>query len=444
MVVRISSIKLQKSIQISIAALLTGCAASLDATKDLNSATSLAQERLPVVVDETLVWHPSQPLSIDAAISYAIMHDAILQRDMAIIVQRRAEIAQSELPASPTFSAAFGIAIDGLSGAPIVMQGMQGLSWLWTRPDRIAAAEQSLQQAILTAANQTVRLVADVRTAHVEVSSNAKLLQFAQQDEQLALEMLEITNQLEIAGEASSSNVDDVVIAFEKSMHATSVKVEALQLSKLRLLKTMGCPEVSTSFTIVPSGFSEPSTDFDEQSLLELAGTNRLDLATKRAAVAQRSSELGFANPPLITGSVAFNENFVDRQAMMTGASITIPLDGDAKEAVADSKLTQAKLSYIDAFRTAKFEVRTALQQFLTAREQATVLDVAIVGASTMKLHRAQIAFDRGELHPLSLIPIQREVVAARMHEIKDILQLAVTGIQLELSVGGTFQGMTQ
>jgi len=136
---------------------------------------------------------------------------------MAIIVQRRAEIAQSELPANPTFSGAFGVAIDGLAGAPIIMQGMQGLSWLWTRPDRIAAAEQSLQQAILTAANRTISIVADVRTAHAEVSANLLHVRLAQFDVSLSEEALDITMKLEQVGEASPSEVDSHRDVFDYS-----------------------------------------------------------------------------------------------------------------------------------------------------------------------------------------------------------------------------------
>jgi outer membrane protein TolC len=440
----ISRITLQRTIQISIATLITGCASSIDATKDVASATMLAQTRLPVVVDETLSWQPSEPLSVDVAISYAIMHDATLQRDMAIIVQRRAEIAQSELPANPTFSGAFGVAIDGLAGAPIIMQGMQGLSWLWTRPDRIAAAEQSLQQAILTAANRTVSIVADVRTAHAEVSANLLHVRLAQFDVSLSEEALDITMKLEQVGEASPSEVDSAEIVVEKSAHSKLSRENALHQSKLRLLEVMGCPNLIESFSIIPNEFVHQFTTFDERALLELAIQNRLDLATKRAVVQQRFSELGIANPPLLSGSVALNENFVDRQAMMIGGSVTIALDGDAKEAIADSKLIQAELHYIDALRTAQYEVRTALEQFKTVQEQSEVIDVEIITTTNQKLKRANASFRQGELHPLSLIPFRREVLSANSRAVDDKLSLAVTGIQLELAVGGTFQGLNQ
>jgi outer membrane protein TolC len=441
----VCSVKLQRTIQLSVLTLFTGCAASLDATKDVERATLLAMDRLPVHVDPLLTWDYREPLSIDSAISYAIMHDAKLQYEFSIIVQRRAEIAQSSLPANPTFSGAFGIAIDGLAGAPIILQGMQGLSWLWTRPERVAAAEQTLQQSILSAAHRTVTIVADVRKAYAELWFNQTHLQNTQWKNGLAIESLEITKQLSQAGEASSLEVDSATATVIRSNHAVIAREQSVQLSRLRLLKAMGCPEQLGAFIIVSDEWSNRTFDsYGELQLLELAVTNRLDLATKRAVVQQRSSELGIANPPLLSGSVGFNENFGDRQAIMPGASLTIALDGDAKEAIANAKLHQAELAYIDALRTTQFDVRTSLEQFNTAKEQAIILDEELISTLNMKLQRANDTFKQGELHPLEHISIQNEVLIANTLKINDELKLALAAIQLEVAVGGTFQGLQQ
>jgi outer membrane protein TolC len=441
----ICSVKLQRTIQLSVLVLLSGCATSLDATKDVEKATLLAKERLPVRVDPTLAWDYREPLSVDSAISYAIMHDAKLQHEFSIIVQRRAEIAQSSLPANPTFSGAFGIAIDGLAGAPIIMQGMQGLSWLWTRPERIAAAEQTLQQSILSAAHRTITLVADVRKAYAELSFNQNHLQNAQRKNGLVIESLEIIRKLVQAGEASSLEIDSASANVLRSNHAVLARQQSVRLSRLHLLNAMGCPSQLGTFVLVSDDWSSRSSDsYDEQQLLELAESNRLDLATKRAVVMQRSSELGIANPPLLSGSVGFNENFGDRQAIMPGVSITIALDGDAKEAIAKAKLQQAELAYIDALRTTQFEVRTALEQFNTAKEQAVSIDVELIRTLQMKLQRANDTFEKGELHPLERISIENEVLLAWTLKITDELKLALAAIQLELAVGGTFQGLQQ
>jgi len=420
--------------------LLTGCAASIDATKDVQSARNLAQKQLPVVIDESQAWQPGESLSADAALAYAITHDALLKRDLSIIVQRRAEIAQAELPANPTINGAFGIAIDGLSGAPIILQGMQGLSWLWTRPDRIAAAEQTLQQAILTAASRTIEVVADVRTKHLTVSNYATLLELAEQDTTLARRALEITIEHASAGEASGNAIDKARISMLQSEHTSQQAVNKLAIASLELLHAMGCPEVESVLDVIPLQLTN-YTDYTDVTLLSFAIEQRLDLATKRAIITKRSAEIGLANPPLISASVMFNENFGDRQAILPGGSITIALDGDAKESVADSKMQQSMFEYIDAMRTVVKEVRTLHESFLSSTLELDI-DSQIVRATETSLERAVDANKRGEFHPLQLIPIQRELITAKQHKLQDALIVSTTVIALERAVGGTFTGI--
>ncbi len=436
----VRSFKLQRIIQISVFSLLTGCAASIDATKDVQSARNLAQKQLPVVIDESQAWQPGESLSVDAALAYAITHDALLKRDLSIIVQRRAEIAQAELPANPTINGAFGIAIDGLSGAPIILQGMQGLSWLWTRPDRIAAAEQTLQQAILTAASRTIEVVADVRTKHLTVSNYATLLELAQQDTTLARRALEITIEHASAGEASGNAIDKAHISMLQSEHTSQQAVNKLAIASLELLHAMGCPEVESVLDVIPLQLTN-YTDYSDVTLLSFAIEQRLDLATKRAIITKRSAEIGLANPPLISASVMFNENFGDRQAILPGGSITIALDGDAKESVADSKMQQSMFEYIDAMRTVVKEVRTLHESFLSSTLELDI-DSQIVRATETSLERAVDANKRGEFHPLQLIPIQRELITAKQHKLQDALIVSTTVIALERAVGGTFTGI--
>ncbi|MBT5137135.1 MAG: TolC family protein [Phycisphaerae bacterium] len=436
----VRSFKLQRIIQISVFSLLTGCAASIDATKDVQSARNLAQKQLPVVIDESQAWQPGESLSADAALAYAITHDALLKRDLSIIVQRRAEIAQAELPANPTINGAFGIAIDGLSGAPIILQGMQGLSWLWTRPDRIAAAEQTLQQAILTAASRTIEVVADVRTKHLTVSNYATLLELAEQDTTLARRALEITIEHASAGEASGNAIDKARISMLQSEHTSQQAVNKLAIASLELLHAMGCPEVESVLDVIPLQLTN-YTDYTDVTLLSFAIEQRLDLATKRAIITKRSAEIGLANPPLISASVMFNENFGDRQAILPGGSITIALDGDAKESVADSKMQQSMFEYIDAMRTVVKEVRTLHESFLSSTVELDI-DSQIVRATETSLERAVDANKRGEFHPLQLIPIQRELITAKQHKLQDALIVSTTVIALERAVGGTFTGI--
>ena len=434
--------KLQPTIQLSCALLLTGCASSIDATKDVQSAQLLAKEHLPVAVDDSLTWNSPEPLTIDVAVAYALAHDALLQRDLAIVVQRRAEIAQAELPTNPTVSGAFGIAVDGLAGAPLILQGVQNLTWLWTRPGKIAAAEQSLQQAILSSANRTVEIVSNVRIAHFEATTNLQLLNLVIEDTAIAEEIVKVTRQHVRVGETSELQLDEVTLNLMESKHTLLEAQERFDLSLLKLLRAMGCPETMLAFPVTEQPKPALIT-YGENELFSYAIDNRLDLATKRARIEQRASELGIANPPLVSSSVMFNENFNDRQAILPGAGITIALDGEAKEAIADSVLHQAKLEYVDATRSAIHDVRTLYESYTSSVERYKV-DRESHRIAEVSLQRALEASELGELHPLTLLPMQRRVIRTQQEILQDELQVSLLAIKLEQAVGGTFKGMNK
>jgi outer membrane protein TolC len=196
------------------------------------------------------------------------------------------------------------------------------------------------------------------------------------------------------------------------------------------------------AFFVTPQ--QKPATiQHGEESLFEFAIQNRLDLATQRAIIEQRAAELGIANPPLVTGSFMFNENFGDRKAVLPGGGITIALDGDAKEAAADATLKQAELQYVDAMRTVIHDVRALFETYTTAINKLAVDEESLHIAET-SFQRALEANKQGELNPLSLLPMQRSVIQAKQELLSDELLVSINTIKLEQAVGGSFKGMNQ
>jgi len=67
-----------------------------------------------------------------------------------------------------------------------------------------------------------------------------------------------------------------------------------------------------------------------------------------------------------------------------------------------------------------------------------------VLKTALQSLVRSQDASSKGELHPLSLLPIVRSVVQAKQHVLNDQLQVTKKAIKLEQAVGGSFKGMNQ
>ncbi len=424
-----------------MSSLILSCA-SID-QPDFVDASTLVDARLQAEEVPATTWDQQTPLSTGVAVSTALMHDALLMRDMTIIVEHQEEYTKAGLFPNPTISGALGIAIDGMSGAPLVMQGMQGLGWLWTRPDRIASAEASLQQAVLSAAARAISLASTVRTAHARVHFSQGVLELAITDLETAKRAVSLTVSLEEVGEATKSEIDDALLVLAKSRMTVVDRSNNVEKNKLALLSSMGIPTESTDFEVLQPELESFQDSTTEEELIALATINRFDLAAKQSRVIQRSAELGFANPPQITASVAFRENFNEREALVPGVSIIIPLDGEANEAIADAKLAQAQLEYTDAFRIAQHEVRLALQKYRSASDKVRITLEEVVDLANSQYDRALQYEEQGELNPLSLIPIKMQAIEAEVLALEHQEELIVARINLQLAIGGTFQGPT-
>jgi outer membrane protein TolC len=426
------------TIPIFLSSLIVSCA-SIDKV-DFVDATSLVDARLYGDDNPTSAWDKQSTLTTGVAVATALMNDALLKRDLAVIVEYQEEYSKSGLLPNPTISGALGIAIDGMSGAPLVMKGMQGLGWLWTRPDRMASAEATVQQAILSASNRAITLASVARTAHAHVYFSQATLVLAHEDQETAEQAVSLITALHGAGEASQTDIDGSLLELAKSKSIVVDRSNDVEQNKLALLASMGIPTWSTDFLVLEPELEPIQDSMTEVELLAIATKNRFDLGVKHSKVVQRSAELGLANPPQITASVAFNENFNDREALLAGASVVIQLDGEANEAIADSKLVQAQLELSDALRVALHEVRQALQQYRSANEKLQISRDEIVNLAKAQHDRALKFEEQGELDPLSIIPIKRQFIAADVLVLAHKENLIVAQIKLQLAIGGTFK----
>ena len=227
-------------IPIFLSSLIVSCA-SIDKV-DFVDATSLVDARLYGDDNPTSAWDKQSTLTTGVAVATALMNDALLKRDLAVIVEYQEEYSKSGLLPNPTISGALGIAIDGMSGAPLVMKGMQGLGWLWTRPDRMASAEATVQQAILSASNRAITLASVARTAHAHVYFSQATLVLAHEDQETAEQAVSLITALHGAGEASQTDIDGSLLELAKSKSIVVDRSNDVEQNKLTLLASMGIP----------------------------------------------------------------------------------------------------------------------------------------------------------------------------------------------------------
>ncbi len=105
----------------------------------------------------------SRPLTVDSAVQIALLNNRGLQASYNELALAEADMVQESLPPNPTFSI-YRIAGDGALEAERQVVG--NILALSTLPFRSEIARQRFQQAQLRAAEETLRLAADVRRAY--------------------------------------------------------------------------------------------------------------------------------------------------------------------------------------------------------------------------------------------------------------------------------------
>ena len=431
----------------------SGCA-SLDASHELQ-ATAEAARRITGSIDpaeawslsvegESPAWNGRQPLSYDDAVAVSLQGDPRIRRSLAVIVERRAWYVQEGLPPNPTVAFGIGIAVDGLSGAPLMIQGLQMLSWLWKNPHRVAAAEAELRAAVYDAAFLCVDLMARTRMQVAAVLAAQQVLDYDRQYADITNRTLKLIQAQVDVGELPRLELDRAVLDYQEAMEGVIAGEHALEQSKLELLATMGRPTASTDWRAtgdLPPRWNVPT---DEQALLDLAATGRLDVASAREAVLQIQAELGLAETrkfPEIGVGLDFKRSFSGRKGITPGMSITVPIldNGDPAVAIQSARLDAALMDLLATIELAQSSVRISLNQYQDARDRTRIIRDHQFQAAVSAQERSDAAYREGVIDLNTLLMTQRQRITVERNLVMQELMTMNAMCELRMAVGGSF-----
>ena len=114
-----------------------------------------------------------RPLTPDAAVQIGLLNNKGLQASYNELALAEADMVQESLPPNPTFSVS---RIAGNGGSEIERQVVGDILALATLPFRSGIARQRFQQAQLRAAEETLRLAAEVRRAYLRAVAANELV----------------------------------------------------------------------------------------------------------------------------------------------------------------------------------------------------------------------------------------------------------------------------
>ncbi len=442
------------AILLALAAAPIGCI-STDATSDRDLALDLAETRLgrPDAIAGTLRdpeapspdWNGRDPLDADLAVRVALSRDAGVRRTLAQVARARAELAQADRAPNPTAQLALGVSIDGLGGAPAMAAIAQQLTWLWTRPTRLEAADAALKSEIMDAAWSIVETDAAVRRAHVAARIAFERIGIDEEYAQATRNLQSLVEGLVDAGEASRIDLDRIRVEASEAAVAAEASRLAAREARIRLLARMGVPAASFEFEVVGFSAETASTVPAEERVIDLAATARLDVAASGCRVLAAEARVGlaeFRRLPEVGAGLAWNRSFTYRQGVSPGVQATIPVfdDGLPAIAAADARLHDAMLAHLQLRRRAIAAARLArtrveLDGGRRRGYEQTVLEPAV---SAERL--ASAAYAEGVVDLTVVLLAQQRRIQAERRLLDYRLREAEARIDLNLQVGGSLE----
>jgi outer membrane protein TolC len=286
--------------------------------------------------------------------------------------------------------------------------------------------------------------MATTRTQVAAVIAGQQLVAFDQQYAGITEHTVQLVRQHVEAGESAPLELDRAQIDHQRARAALVAAEHDLLQAKLALLQTMGRPDASTAWSAVgnlPPKWHIPN---DELSLLELASTGRLDVAAAGQRVLRAAADLGLADTgryPEVAAMVTWQQNFGDREAIVPGAQITLPIldNGDPAIAMNTAKLEAARLDLLGAQEAAIAEVRTDLSRLRNARMQVSILRNDQLVAAVRAFERSEAAWEAGEVNLNTLLDTQRRRIQVEHELVQQSFTVMQAMCSLRKAVGGSF-----
>jgi len=440
---------------LTLPAIVTGCI-STDPGPAIEQAGLLAEGRTSTAMtpgeawsapftDRSGIWNGSDPIDQETALRVALRNDPELRRQLALVAERQADLAQSSLPPNPAIGFGVGIATDGMSGAPSMIQLMQQLTWIWTIKDRMDVSDRRLKAMVLDAAGTTVRRTAAVRSSFSRLLHAQELVALHERYATTTATSLDLTGALAEVGELPSLEVDRASIEHRAAEAAlASARLEA-RTRRIELLRAIGWPEHRTEFSAIGTfAGADRATGPSETEVIERAVLVRLDVAAAEQRVLAEEADArlqGWRRLPEVTGMVDFRENASGRTATLPGASVSVPVldDGSAAIAKASARVEQARLAAAITRENAIEQARRALNRWKQARQQVILFEDGLVSSARDVVTRSELSFKAGVSDATELLLTQRRMIELEVELLAERLTASLAWVELEDAVGGSF-----
>lgn len=427
--------------------LLGGCARG-SLQRDVSSVDDLLRPRVGVAVPsrsavgvttdgDTVARLLAQPLSPESAVRIALIAHPALRATYAELGLARADVVQAALLANPVLS------FDRFSGGRFQEFGIaQSFIDLLSQPMRKRVAEAQLTGAKLRVADQVFRHVAEVRSALVEAVAAAQIQEVRERAQAAAAASAVAATAIFAAGNLQELDlVSERANAAEFQAGAIHARGES-QWSREQLVRALGVSTTGAALTLPERLPDLPATDPAVDSLIALAGANRLDLATALQDVNAVGKALGLTRRfrLLPDGTLSFAGEGEDGGPFRSGPGFSLPLPffdrGQARLLRNQSELRAAIARQEALALSVRADVRAAHALLSSARARFEEYRTRVVPLRRRATEETQLQYNAMAVSVFGLLQARQGELNAGQGYIEAMSDYWKARIQLERAVG--------
>lgn len=341
----------------------------------------------------------SQPLNAEAAVRIALVRNPGLQNQYAALGIAQADLYDAARLANPTFS----VSVLGSSAPddrPEITLGLAQnfANLLLLRPrTRIATAE--VERTQLLAAQAVLRLAADVETAYYRYIGARQIAQMRQLAARAADISAAFADRFYQAGNINRLQLQTENAAASEARIAASLAAAQAEIARTELNRIMGLKAADANWQALIELPLPVSEEDDRQRLLELAGSQRMDLLAARRQVTIFEDALGLARSYRYLGSFELGVEYEQEteSSHLLGPTLALQLP---------------------IFNQGDGSVLRARARLEHSRADARQLDIDISNAVALASKKVTVMREVIQRYRSELIP-QREEVVERMQELQ-------------------------
>jgi outer membrane protein TolC len=230
-----------------------------------------------------------RPLTVDVAVQIALLSNRGLQASYNELALAETDLVADSLPPNPTFSI---LRISGNGALEIERQVVGDILALATLPFRSEIARQRFQKAQLRAADETLRLAADVRRAYYRAVAANELIGLLTEAKSTAESTAQLAQKLGQTGALNKlDQAREQVFYAETAADLATVRQDAAS-SRERLIRLLGLWDGQTSIKIPQRLPMLPRRPLSLPSIEVDAVTHRIDLQVARIELSALAKSL--------------------------------------------------------------------------------------------------------------------------------------------------------